>query len=359
MKEGRSLNMNDKISVIIPVYNGEKYIKKCLSSLIDQEYKNLEIIVVNNASTDRTVEKIKEINDNRIKLFTISEKGVSNARNYGIEKSTGDYIIFIDADDWLDNEMLSIMMNKIKEIDGDIVRVNYVVNKYDDKVYSIGKVPKEYQNKFIKDKKKLIKDIIMGKVTSYVWLNLIKKQLIIKNNITFDKNIYLLEDKVFYIQLVLVSNKIYFMNSQYYHYCYNEDSAMHSIELEKALYNSIKVHEKIDDTLKDNYKELINYSNILSICSIEGFIFDTYVQKGKKEAIALCEKIRKNERVNWLLQNYKKPEISEFKKYNFTKIKCLEEKNYKKLMNIYFYEKINYKTRQNLAKIKSLIKKYI
>lgn len=99
--------MNKKVSVIIPMYNSEKYIKDCLNSVINQTYSNLEIIVIDDCSTDSSLELVRNIKDSRIKIIKFDEnKGVSNARNKGIELAEGDYICFIDSDDiWVENKI--------------------------------------------------------------------------------------------------------------------------------------------------------------------------------------------------------------------------------------------------------------
>ena len=100
------------VSVIVPVYNNEKYIGRCLESLLCQDYRDYEIIVVNDGSTDGSVEKIKAINSDRIRLFTIENSGPSAARNYGISKCNekSDYLFFVDSDDTVTNNYLSSML---------------------------------------------------------------------------------------------------------------------------------------------------------------------------------------------------------------------------------------------------------
>ena len=95
--------LNKKISIIIPVYNAEKYLKCCLDSILNQSYKNLEIIIINDGSTDNSLKVIEEYkkNDNRIILISQKNQGVSKSRNNGLELATGDYIMFIDPDDWI------------------------------------------------------------------------------------------------------------------------------------------------------------------------------------------------------------------------------------------------------------------
>ena len=95
------------ISIIVPVYNCEEYIEKCIDSILHQTYQNFEVIVINDGSKDNTLEKLKKyINKNKITIISIENNGVSNARNLGIKNSKGDYICFIDSDDWVEKEYL-------------------------------------------------------------------------------------------------------------------------------------------------------------------------------------------------------------------------------------------------------------
>ena len=111
-----------KISIIIPVYNVEQYIKNCLESVINQTYDNWEIILIDDGSTDNS----KAIYENiAIKKFKQTNKGVSAARNLGIEKAQGDYIVFLDADDWIEKNFLERMLEVIENEDADIVQCNF------------------------------------------------------------------------------------------------------------------------------------------------------------------------------------------------------------------------------------------
>ena len=119
--------MTPEISIIVPSFNEEKNISRCLNSLLSQNYQNFEIICVDNASTDSTFEIIKSFaeKDKRIKPFHIEEKGVSNARNFGIENSCGKYIGFIDADDFIQPQMYEFMIRAIEENQCDFVCCRY------------------------------------------------------------------------------------------------------------------------------------------------------------------------------------------------------------------------------------------
>ena len=128
-----------KVSVIVPVYNVEKYLKQCLDSIVNQTYKNLEIIIVNDGTKDNSMKLVEEyLQDKRIKVINKKNGGLGSARNRGIEEATGDYISFVDSDDYIDLNMYEKLINVIRgeeiiifnhsrfdDITGEIVKKNY------------------------------------------------------------------------------------------------------------------------------------------------------------------------------------------------------------------------------------------
>ena len=129
--------MTEKITVIVPVYNVEHYLEKCLDSLIDQTYKNLEIIVINDGSTDNSGEICQEYaqKDNRIVYIEKENGGLSDARNVGLDKMTGSYVTFIDSDDWVELDYVEILYKKIIEYQADISVGNYYSYNEDEETY--------------------------------------------------------------------------------------------------------------------------------------------------------------------------------------------------------------------------------
>ena len=121
--------MNIKVSVIIPVYNVEQYLRQCLDSVINQTFKDIEIIIVNDCSPDNSLQIIKQYQqkDSRIVLVDLPENtGVGNARNEGIKLAKGKYITFIDPDDWAAKNFIDVLYNSIEKYNTDFVSVSYV-----------------------------------------------------------------------------------------------------------------------------------------------------------------------------------------------------------------------------------------
>ena len=121
--------MKDLVSIIIPVHNSSKYLRKCLNSILSQTYKNLEIITVENGSTDNSLEILKEYKG-KIKVEVLKKGNIGLARNKGIDKSTGEYLVFIDSDDEINEYFIEKMLNKLKETNTDLVTCD-MLNKYE------------------------------------------------------------------------------------------------------------------------------------------------------------------------------------------------------------------------------------
>ena len=109
---------NIKVSIILPVYNCETYLNRCLDSLLNQTFENIEIIAINDGSTDRSLEilDIYAKNDNRIKVINKKNTGVSDTRNIGLDESKGDYIVFVDSDDWIELNMIEDMSSQLENL---------------------------------------------------------------------------------------------------------------------------------------------------------------------------------------------------------------------------------------------------
>jgi len=203
-------NLKEKlISVIITCYNNELYIEKCIKSIIDSNNKNIEIILINDGSTDNSLNIINQYKDN-IKIITTENRGLSNSRNRGIEESTGKYILFIDGDDYIDSSAINKIEEFVDTSDFDLLLLN--TTKY-------------YEEKNIFEKEKLsfkknvldLKDLIEYKICGRAWRFLYKRKLIQNNNLKFRSNV-IFEDEEWVPKVIYYSSIIKFLDIDYYYY---------------------------------------------------------------------------------------------------------------------------------------------
>lgn len=228
-----------KVSIIVAYYNEELYIKESIESLINQTYKDIEIILVNDGSVDKSLYICKEyaLKDNRIKNYTIANSGVSTARNIGLEKVTGQYIMFVDGDDWIEKNMVEFTLNELKKTKSDILISSYFQNlrKIEKKVPLISNEDKAFNNSG--EKKELYMKSIYARYTEKdteeaglvsvgtVMCKLYKSDIIQSNNIKFDPKLIRSEDVVFALEAFKHAKKIQYINKSMYHYRMGVDSA--------------------------------------------------------------------------------------------------------------------------------------
>ena len=212
--------MNEKITVIVPVYNVKHYLDKCLDSLINQTYKNLEIIVINDGSTDNSGIICQEYaqKDNRIIYIEKENGGLSDARNVGLDKMTGSYVTFVDSDDWVESDYVEVLYNKLIEYQADIAVGNYCkFNESDLNFYfhiSENYFEKVYDNVSIvdclNDSNKLLNSALI-----VAWGKIYRKEII--SNFRFPVG-RVTEDAVFNLKILLSSKSIVYINKASYIY---------------------------------------------------------------------------------------------------------------------------------------------
>lgn len=212
-----------KISVIIPVYNTEKYLPKCIESVITQTFTDIEIIIINDASTDNSLSIIQKFaySDKRLKYINFEEnKGVSVARNCGIDMSNGEYLFFLDSDDWIEKDYLEVMLKTIEDTDAQIVMNKNVYSYIDEKSYPYNfqlgqqKIPDNSYIDVVKD----THNVFCGIATK-----LFRKNLIQKYNIKFPEG-YIYEDIFFHFVTFAYAEKVYFFKGPSYYYRKTENS---------------------------------------------------------------------------------------------------------------------------------------
>lgn len=256
----------DLISIIVPIYNAEKYLKRCIESIISQTYLNLEIILVDDGSKDNSSKICDDYanKDNRIKVIHKENEGVSKARNDGLKLATGKYILFVDSDDWLEKEMCEKMINKIISNDSDLVVCEYN-NFYENE--------NRTENVNLKDLKNVsFAEIISddsNKYGGFPWNKLIKRS-VIKNN--FREDIFYYENLLFFLENSNNIKRYSVVHEKLYNYNINDGSALHSkkYSLKKltaleALSIAIPI---IPEKNKDGYKAIFirtYFNNLFSI----------------------------------------------------------------------------------------------
>lgn len=212
------------VQVVIPVYNAEKYIRRCLDSLINQTYPFWEAIVVDDASTDSSAEILKEYQakDGRIGIYAMKKnQGVSNVRNFALRKLSGKYTAFLDSDDYWEKDMLEVMVDKAEQ-GMDVVQCRFI---YD---YPGGKqvLPDGAFDCDTEIDKSSISRIYYKMATginmNHVCMKLIRTELL--KNLQFDTDLKTAEDLQFCVKLFCNVNSYYFIDRAFYHYCRNEDS---------------------------------------------------------------------------------------------------------------------------------------
>lgn len=210
-----------KLSVIVPVYNTEKYIERCIKSIFDQSFNDYQLIIINDGSTDNCDKIIRNLIKNRDNIIykKIKNSGVAHARNVGIKFATGDYITFVDSDDFLEIDMYKKLYEIAIKNNSEIVGCAYkkIYKTHEKEIH-----PKNvncYGTSLLKSKE------IICNSNPYTPLKIFKRSLIVDNNIYFDEDLKIFEDLVFCYKLFLLSNKIYFVDEPLYNYnCTNENS---------------------------------------------------------------------------------------------------------------------------------------
>ncbi len=234
------------VSVIVPVYKTEKYLDKCIESIVTQTYKNLEIILVEDGSPDSCPAICDEWaeKDNRIKVIHKENGGVSSARNIALDISSGDYIIFVDSDDYIDSDMIDIMVRKATEFSADIVSVGFMYENCEAQINNFDDSQKIYKNN------EIIYNFIKDDIRPEVWAKMIKKSVI--GNIRFSPDFGYAEDLLFNYYIFKKCKMFVSIPDKKYHYVQNSCNSSTTDYITHARANSYKVFEEVLSDCKNN-----------------------------------------------------------------------------------------------------------
>lgn len=223
--------MSDLISVIVPVYNAEKYLDKCIQSILGQTYPNIELLLIDDGSTDSSGSICDRYlaGDTRVRVFHKSNEGISAARNLGLDNAKGEWIAFVDSDDWIDADMYEDMYNAAIRNQADMVCCDLWIE------YKNSRIIQSYDNRY--DNHKLMYDCLEPIIEVYfvMWNKLVSRKLYDDNNIRAIIGANMWEDVELMTKIRYFSKSLYVVNIPYYHYNKTSDS---SVTISSKIINS-------------------------------------------------------------------------------------------------------------------------
>lgn len=256
------------VSVIIPVYNVEKFLNRCVDSVLSQTYKNIEIILVDDGALDSSPQICDEYTkkDSRVTVIHKKNGGLASARNAGLKVAKGDYILFVDSDDWIKDDTLEELLNIAVKNKVDFVRFIPVSAGYPDRPDGtpINFGTEDFMEEGVYNKEKMIRDIYprlfvtpqltMGPIVA-AWRSLYNRKFLVDNNLYFDEEVKYSEDAIFSAKVVYNSNKFYYIKGGYYYnYFYNTSSITKSFK--KDRWNVCKI---LSSTFKKEFGNKSDY----------------------------------------------------------------------------------------------------
>ena len=282
-----------KISIIIPCYNIENYISQCLESVMSQSYSNLEIICINDGSTDKTLHLLQDFasKDKRVIVIDQQNMGLSATRNVGIQKSTGEYIMFVDADDWLDLDTLAICMTSSP---ADLICFSYnriFTTEVQPRKFSLnGNFDAEFiQRRVLGLIGEELKDPSQADSLVTAWAKIYSSELIKVNQVRFtDTKLIGTEDLLFNIQYLEIAKTVRIVDAPYYFYRKNNASSLTSLykpTLFENWKNLYKIIEKIIENKPAEFKLALQNRICLSVIGVglnETFSPKSYSDKKKR-----------------------------------------------------------------------------
>ena len=257
-----------KVSIITPIYNAQEHIERSIKSVINQSYKNIELILINDGSTDNTenICRVYEEKDTRVTLLNIKNLGPGYARNKGMELANGDYISFVDADDYLHNNAIETLISKALESDYDVVTGSYFIVK-DEIVASKDNYGNRELNKFdTEEGQKHYNSFKTSSSFGYVWGKVYKRLFLEENNIRFskDRKVFL-EDTLFNLKLFARNPKYYVLSTPTYYYNIIDDSL--SNKSEDITDSAIKLIEDYEKFLDNEELYYENFDLFISLAA--------------------------------------------------------------------------------------------
>ena len=284
--------MGEKISVIVPVYNVEQYLERCVESIINQTYKNLEIILVDDGSTDNSGKLCDELakKDGRIKVIHKENGGLSEARNTGISHAKGEYVYFPDSDDWIEPDTFIALAEALESLEFDIISFNReFVKGEEDPIVSDPLVTQVFEGKDA-----FVQMLKHSYITGFANDKIYKKSLFVDNNISFPKGKYY-EDLGTNYKLFLSAENVFATNQKYYHYLidnpdsitqsWNEQKFSDMFEFYKDIFYSDFVRSRLN-------QEELQISQLYYVNGLIHILASLYKSKLDKKYIDITNEVK-------------------------------------------------------------------
>lgn len=258
--------MMPKASIILPCYNVENYLAKCIQSILDQTLSDFELIVVIDGSPDNSKAIAESFSDDRITIYEKSNGGLSDARNYGLERTEGEFVYFMDSDDWIEPDLLEKTIKLLEREKLDFVIFGYMQDDMDKDENLIASHSILPQKSFVKksDKNKLLDSHLLG-LLGYAWNKVYRKTFLISHNLSFEKGTSLVEDILFNAQVYHKVDELHFIKEGFYHYLNRPSATL----IKQYHPNSFELKLRRNQTLKN--------------------LFDVWNFKNKEQAIVLSQ----------------------------------------------------------------------
>ncbi len=266
-----------RISIIVPVYQVEQYLDRCIESIVNQSYRELEIILIDDGSIDSSGAKCDQWAniDNRIQVFHKRNGGLSDARNYGLKKATGEYVLFVDSDDFIEKDSCERFIKCLGQSGADVIVGNAIIEQENDCLSLLMRTYPEENLKIFDGKSFLLKRLHENNISKAVWLYLYRRDFLINNDLNFKVGI-LHEDEQFTPRALLKAKLLLTMNYPFYHYVIRANSITQTPNYNKRANDMLDTIDELSEIYStecnlDLRKYLYN-----SLCNLYLYVFCEY-----------------------------------------------------------------------------------
>ena len=299
-----------KISIILPVYNVEKYIAKSIQSVLDQTYANFELLIIIDGSPDNSKAIAESYLDNRITVYEKPNGGLSDARNFGLERAKGDFVYFMDSDDWIEPDLVEEALQTLEKKSLDLVIFGYIQDNEDSHGNLIGSKPKIPTKDAIKRTENNIHlDRDLLGILGYAWNKVFRTSLLMNNKLIFEKGTSLVEDIMFNSQVYLHVDELRFINKGLYHYVNRPEQTLMKMFHDKSLELKVKKNEYLEVFFNNwhinDSKALLSHVFFGGLRNITHNLYFYDNKLGNKEQQIIIKDMFNHDRTRMLLPYFK------------------------------------------------------